>query len=157
MVVQLTREGFERLQKELAHLKGPRRREVIEALATARAHGDLRENAEYDAAKEAQAQLEKRIAALEMNLAEARVIDEERIEKDKAFLGATLTLRDAATNREFEYTLVSKEEADFSAGRISMESPVGRALLGKKAGEKVEIKIPAGTTTYQILKIERRG
>ncbi|HNV86214.1 MAG TPA: transcription elongation factor GreA [Candidatus Omnitrophota bacterium] len=155
MTVRLTREGFEKLKQELTFLKSTKRKEVIKALAEARAHGDLSENAEYDAAKEAQQQLEARIAELDSKLAEVEIIDGADIDKDTVYLGATVSLTDLNKNAEVRYMLVSKEEADFSAGKISIDSPVGRGLLGKKAGEVAEIVIPAGKLRYQVLKIER--
>lgn len=155
MTVRLTREGYEKLKQELQHLKTVKRPEVIKALAEARAHGDLRENAEYDSAKAAQHNLEKRIGELESQLVDVAIIDSDQIDKDKAYLGATVFLRDVAQGKELKYMLVSKEEADFKAGKISSDSPVGHQLLGKKVGDVVEVVIPAGRTTYKILKIER--
>ena len=155
MVVHLTQQGLEKLQAELKYLKTVKRREVIEAIATARAKGDLRENAEYDAAREAQGFLEKRIAELSDQLSHVDIIDESKIDQSKAFLGATVSLKDLNNNKDLTYVLVSKEEADFKAGRISTDSPVGKALLGKSAGETVEVKIPAGTLKYKIEKISR--
>lgn len=155
MTVRLTREGYEKLMAELQRLKRVRRPEVIKALAEARAHGDLRENAEYDAAKLAQHQLESRISELQSQLIDVQIIDDAPIEKDKAYLGATLHLKDLEKGGDLMYMLVSKEEADFKAGKISVESPVGRHLLGKKAGDVVEVVIPAGKMKYKILKIER--
>ena len=155
MVVHLTRQGLEKLQAELKYLKTVKRREVIEAIATARAKGDLRENAEYDAAREAQGFLEKRIAELSDQLSHVDIIDESKIDQSKAFLGAAVSLKDLNNNKDLTYVLVSKEEADFKAGRISTDSPVGKALLGKSAGETVEVKIPAGTLKYKIEKISR--
>jgi len=155
MTVRLTRAGFEKMKQELTFLKTTKRREVIKALSEARAHGDLSENAEYDAAKEAQQQLESRIAELDSKLAEVEIIDGADIDKDTVYLGATVHLMDLNKNTETRYMLVSKEEADFSAGRISIDSPVGRGLLGKKVGDAAEIIIPAGKLRYQVLKIER--
>lgn len=155
MVVRLTKQGLEKLQEELKYLKTVKRREVIEAIATARAKGDLRENAEYDAAREAQGFLEKRIAELSDQLSHVDIIDESKMDHSKAFLGATVSLKDLNNDKDLTYILVSKEEADFKAGRISVDSPVGRALLGKSVGETVEAKIPAGTLKYKIEKISR--
>ncbi len=155
MVVRLTKQGLEKLQEELKYLKTVKRREVIEAVATARAKGDLRENAEYDAAREAQGLLEKRIAELSDQLTHVDIIDESRMDQSKAFIGATVGLKDLNNNKDLTYMLVSKEEADLKAGRISTVSPVGRALLGKSVGETVEGKIPAGTLKYKIEKISR--
>lgn len=155
MTVRLTREGFEKLRSELGFLKGTKRKEVIKALAEARAHGDLSENAEYDAAKEAQQQLESRINELDAMLSDVEIIDGADIDKDTVFLGARVELLDVNRQKGFFYTLVSKEEADFAAGKISVDSPVGKGLLGKKAGDTAEINIPAGKLVYKILGIER--
>jgi len=155
MAINLTREGFEKLKKELEELKTVKRPEIIDALAKARAHGDLSENAEYDAAKEAQGLLESRIAELETKLSDVVIIDDADIDKDKVYLGASVELKDVDKNREVKYIIVSKEEADFKEGKISAESPVGRALLGKKVGEMAEVQLPAGKTRYTILKIKR--
>jgi len=155
MTVRLTREGFEKLRQEFADLKGPRRREVIRALSEARAHGDLSENAEYDAAKEAQQQLESRINELDALLADVEIIDGADIDKDTVYLGARVKLFDVNKQKEILYVLVSKEEANFSLGKISVDSPVGRGLLGKKAGDIAEISIPAGKLTFKVLEIER--
>lgn len=155
MAIRLTKEGYEKLREELKYLKSVKRQEVIKAISEARAHGDLRENAEYDSAKQAQHNLETRIAELEMQLADVAIIDEASMDKDKVYLGATVFLQDVERGREVKYMLVSKEEADFKAGKISSDSPVGRQLLGKAVGEIAEIVIPAGTTRYKVLKIER--
>ncbi len=152
---RLTREGFEKLKKELDYLKTVRRREIIEAIAVAREKGDLRENAEYDAAKNEQAHLEKRIFELDQKLNHVTIIDDQDIDHTKAFLGAKVTLNDLVNKREIRYMLVSKEEADLKAMKISVESPVGRAILGKEVGAEIQVVIPAGTLKYKILKIER--
>jgi transcription elongation factor GreA len=151
----LTREGFDKLAAELKHLKTKKRREVADALEKARAHGDLRENAEYDAAKHAKEQLEARIALLEHRLAHAKIVDTKDLPNDKAYLGATLELKNIDTGEVFRYTLVSQDEADFSQGRISVTSPIGKGLLGKGPKEKVEIHIPAGKVRFEILKLTR--
>jgi transcription elongation factor GreA len=153
--VYLTRQGYEKLREELESLKTVRRRELSKEIEKARAHGDLSENAEYDAAKEAQALNEKRIAELEEKLARARILDDENIPKDEVLIGATVKLKDLDSKDVLEYTLVSEVEADFSQGKISITSPVGKGLLGHKENETVEIKIPAGILRYKILKISR--
>jgi transcription elongation factor GreA len=153
--VYLTRQGYEKLREELESLKTVRRRELSKEIEKARAHGDLSENAEYDAAKEAQALNEKRIAELEEKLARARILDDENIPKDEVLIGATVKLKDLDSKDVLEYTLVSEVEADFSQGKISVTSPVGKGLLGHKENETVEIKIPAGILRYKILKISR--
>lgn len=151
----LTREGFEKLNKELTYLKTVRRREIVEAIAVAREKGDLRENAEYDAAKNEQAHLEKRIFELENKLNHVTIIDDQDIDHTKALLGATVHLLDVTNKREIKYMLVGKVEADLKTGKISVESPVGRAILGKEVGAEVQVTIPAGTLKYKIIKIER--
>lgn len=153
--VYLTRQGYEKLVEELGYLKTVRRREISKAIAEARALGDISENAEYDAAKDAQAFNEKRIAELEENLAGARIIDDENISNDEVLFGATVKLKDLDSEEEIEYTLVSELEADFAQGKISVSSPVGQSLLGRKENEIIEIKVPAGTLKYKILKISR--
>jgi len=153
--IPLTREGREKLCKELEVLKNEKRREVAKALAEARAKGDLSENAEYDAAKEAQAMLEKKISEIEDVLMRAQIIDDSDIAKDEALIGATVKVVDKETKEEFDYMLVSEEESDFSSNKISVSSPVGRALLGHKIGDIVEINVPVGVLKYEILKISR--
>ncbi len=153
--ISLTRAGRDKIVKELEELKGEKRREIAKQLAEARAHGDLSENAEYDAAKEAQAMNEKRIAELEETLMRARIIDEDSVPKDQALLGATVRVKDLRGGQEFDYILVSEEEADFENDKISITSPVGGALLGHKVGDVVEIAVPAGALEYEIVKISR--
>lgn len=153
--VYLTREGREKLIQELEYLKNTRRKEIAKQLASARAHGDLSENAEYDAAKEAQGFNEKRINDLEQKIAHARIIDEENMPKDEVLIGASVSLLDLDSGEQMQYTLVSEVEADFSRGKISVSSPVGEGLLGHKENETVEIKVPAGVLKYKILKISR--
>lgn len=153
--VYLTKEGLEKLQKELKHLKTVERKKISKAIGEARLQGDLSENAEYDAAKEAQAHSEARIAELESKLSRVRIIDDENIPKDKVFIGAKVILQDLDTDAEERYTLVSPEEANYDEGKISIQSPIGKALMGKKKGEKVTIDVPAGALNYKIIKIER--
>jgi transcription elongation factor GreA len=153
--IYLTRQGYEKLREQLEYLKTVRRREIIEELNEAIAHGDLSENAEYDAAKEAQAQNEMRIAELEKKLTGARIIDDENIPIDELRIGATVRLKDLGSGEELQYTLVAEVEADFSQGKISISSPVGKGLLGHKENDIVEIKVPAGILRYKILKISR--
>ena len=151
----LTPEGYEKLREELKYLKTVRRRELSSDIGKARAHGDLSENAEYDAAKEAQGMNEKRIAELEEKLANAQILDDENITKNEALIGATVKLKELDAGEELEYTLVSELEADYSQGNISVTSPGGKGLLGHKVKETVEIQAPAGILKYQILKISR--
>ncbi|HAA78403.1 TPA: transcription elongation factor GreA [Candidatus Latescibacteria bacterium] len=153
--VYLTKEGYEKLRSELEKLEKEERPVVIDAISRAREFGDLSENAEYAAAKERQMHLEKRIAEIHEKLTRSEIIDEAQIPKDKAYLGATVTLKDENKGCEVTYTLVSTDEADFSENKISTESPVGKAMLGKKVGDKVEATVPAGTLNYEILSIDR--
>ncbi len=151
----LTREGYEKLRKELENLKTVKRRELSKAIGAARAHGDISENAEYDAAKDAQGLNEKKIAELEHKLATAQMIDEDNMSKDEVLIGATVKLKDMKSDREITYTVVSEEEADFSEGKISISSPVGAGLMNHKNGDMVEITVPAGVLKYKILEISR--
>jgi len=151
----LTQAGYERLKDNLDHLIKVSRKEISQQIMEARLKGDLKENAEYDAAKEAQASLENKISELEYKLSKARIIERENIAKDKIYIGATATLLDLDSQNKEVYTLVSKEEADYSLGKISIESPIGKALLGKKIDEIVKIEIPAGELNYKVIKIER--
>ncbi len=151
----LSKEGYEKLDAELRDLKTRGRKEIAEEISEARAKGDLSENAEYDAAKEAQGHLEKRIAELENTLATASIIDERNIDDTKAYLLSTVTILNKNTDKEMKYTLVSKDEADFKAGKISVDSPIGQAILGKEVGDVVNVKVPAGKLTLEIKKIER--
>jgi transcription elongation factor GreA len=153
--IYLTRQGYEKLQEELEYLRTVRRRQISKDIEKARAYGDISENAEYDAAKEAQALNEKRIMELEEKLSRAQILDDENIPKDEALIGATVRLKDLNSGKEFQYTLVSELEADFSQGKISITSPVGKGLLGHKENETVEIEVPAGILRYKILKISR--
>lgn len=153
--VYLTKEGFEKLQKELERLKTVERVRISKAIGEARLLGDISENAEYDSAKDAQAHCEARIAELEEKLARVRIIENENIPKDKAFIGAIVTLIDMDSEVEERYTLVSHEEANYDQGKISIQSPIGKALLGKSLNEVVSINVPAGVLKYKIIKIER--
>jgi len=153
--IYLTRKGYQKLAEELEYLKTTKRREISRAIGKAREHGDISENADYDAAKDAQGMNEKRIAELEAKIAGARIIDDEGLSNDEVLIGATVLLKDLDTQEELEYTLVSEVEADYSQNKISITSPVGAGLLNRKENETVEIKIPAGTLRYKILKISR--
>lgn len=152
----LSKEGYEKLDKELRDLKTRGRREIAEEISEARAKGDLSENAEYDAAKEAQGHLESRIAELENTLATSSIIDERNIDDTKAYLLSTVTILNHNTGKEMEYTLVSKDEADFKEKKISVDSPIGQGILGKEVGDVVEVKVPAGKLKLEVKKIERR-
>ena len=151
----LTQKGYEKLKEELDFLKHDKRRQVAKQLEKARAMGDLSENAEYDAAKEAQAYLEKKIRELEDKLSRARIIEHENIPSDKVYVGAKVKLLDKDTDEVLEYLIVSPPEADYAQNKLSMESPIGKALMGHKVGDLIEIKVPAGLLTYQILEISR--
>ena len=151
----LSRDGYEKLRKELEQLKTVKRRELSKAIGAARAHGDISENAEYDAAKDAQGLNEKKIAELEQKLATAQMIDEDNMSKDEVLVGATVKLKDLKGGGEITYTIVSEEEADFSEGKISISSPVGSGLMNHKKGDTVEITVPAGVLRYEILDISR--
>ncbi len=151
----LSKEGYERLEAELRDLKTRGRKEIAEEISEARSKGDLSENAEYDAAKEAQGMLEKRIAELENALAYSSIIDEKNIDSSKAYLLSTVTIKNHKLDKEMSYILVNKEEADFKAGKISIDSPIGKALLGKEVGDIVEVVVPAGKMKLEIKKIER--
>jgi transcription elongation factor GreA len=153
--VYLTKAGFVKLQTQLESLKTTERQKIAKAIGEARAQGDISENAEYDAAKEAQAHNEARISELESKLTNVRLIENENIPSDKVFIGAVVSLRDLENDEDLEYMLVSPEEASYEENKISVFSPIGKALLGHKAGETLEIKVPAGTLKYKIKKIKR--
>jgi len=151
----LSQEGYEKLDNELRDLKTRGRKEIAEEIAEARSKGDLSENAEYDAAKEAQGKLETRIAELENTLATSSIIDEKNIDDSKAYLLSTITILNHNTDKEMKYMLCSKDEADFKAGKISVDSPIGQAILGKEVGDVVDVEVPAGTLKLEIKNIER--
>lgn len=151
----LTPEGYEKLRKELEYLKTVKRKALSKAIGEARAHGDISENAEYDAAKEAQGLNEKKVSELSHLLASASILDDENMSKDEVLIGATVKLKDMKSGEELEYRLVAEEEADYSQGQISVTSPVGSGLLSHKVGEIAEIKVPAGVLKYKVLKISR--
>ncbi|MBM3423161.1 MAG: transcription elongation factor GreA [Chlorobi bacterium] len=152
--IYLTRDGYNRLKDELYVLVHQTRKEVLEKIAEARSHGDLSENAEYDAAREEQSQTEARIADLENKLSTATILDPKQIKTDKVYILTSVRLRNLQEEDEvIEYTLVSSEEADSDLGKISVRSPVGRSLIGKTVGEKVQITVPKGQLHYEILDI----
>ncbi len=153
--IYLTRSGHKKLMEELEHLKTVKRRQLSKAIGEARSHGDISENAEYDAAKDAQGLNEKRISELENKLASARILDDTNISSDEVLIGATVKLKDLDSDEELEYTLVSEMEADYESGKISVTSPIGIGLLNHKLDEEIDIKIPAGILRYKILKISR--
>ncbi len=153
--VYLTEEGLEKLKQELHYLRTTERARITQAIAEARAHGDLSENAEYDAAKEAQAHLEARIARLEETIRNARLVDESKIDTSRAFILSRVRVKNLKTGKEATYMLVAPQEANFAQQKISVESPIGKALLGKSVGDVVEVQVPAGTLTLEILEIQR--
>lgn len=151
----MTRAGYEKLRKELEYLVKVRRKEIARQLEHARSFGDLSENAEYETAKQEQALNEARIVELTAQLANATIVDDMDIPSDKVYIGATVLLLDLDSNEQLTYTLVSETEADFLENKISVTSPVGKALLGKSENEEVQITVPAGILNYRILKITR--
>jgi transcription elongation factor GreA len=152
-VSYLTKAGFEKMKAELDDLRSNGRSEAARAIAEARAQGDLSENAEYDAAKDAQAMLEFRISQLENQIANSRILDESQIDTSKVAILANVTFKNLKTNKEITYKLVSESEADMKAGKISINSPIGAGLLGKAIGEKAEIQTPGGLMEFEILNI----
>ena len=153
--VYLTRAGQERLIEELEHLKQVKRKEISAAIEHARSLGDLKENAEYHAAKDAMAKSETRVLELEDKLSRVEIIDGNNSDSDKAYIGAKLKLLDLDSDDQIEYTLVGQEEANAIEGLISVTSPVGKALLGHKEGDVIKVDVPAGTIEYKIIKILR--
>ena len=152
--IYLTRAGYQKLQKELENLKKDRLK-ISKAIGEARLQGDISENAEYDAAKEAQAHNAARMAEVEGKLSNVRIIEDENIPSDKIFIGAIVSLKDLDTGEELKYMMVSPEESSYEEGKLSIVSPIGKALLGHAVGEALDIKVPAGTLRYKILKIKR--
>ncbi len=152
-VSYFTKEGLEKLKQELNDLKGRGRSEMAKAIQEARDKGDLSENAEYDAAKDAQGLLELKISKLEQILGNARVLDESQIDLSKVQPLTTVKIKNLANGAVMAYTLVSEKEADLKSGRISVSSPIGSGLLGKKVGEIAEITIPSGIVKFEIVEI----
>ncbi|RZJ35750.1 MAG: transcription elongation factor GreA [Flavobacterium sp.] len=150
-----TAEGLKKLREELEHLKNIERPKASQAIAEARDKGDLSENAEYDAAKEAQGLLEMRIAKLEEVHANARLIDESQLDVSKALVLSNVKIKNQANGMEMKYTLVAESEADLKSGKISVTSPIGRGLLGKSVGEIAEITVPNGVLKFEVLEISR--
>lgn len=152
--IPLTQESYEALQEELKRLIREERPKVIQDIAEARSHGDLSENAEYDAAKNRQGFIEGRILELQGKLARAHVVDLTGLTPDKVVFGATITLYDTATEEEITYKIVGEDEADIKLGKISCTSPVGKSLIGHKLDDSVRIAVPAGTKEYEIVDIK---
>ena len=151
--VLLTPEGYEKLKQEIEHLRGDKRREVADRIRVAREFGDIAENAEYDDAKNEQAMLEHKIAQLEERLLSAREITKKEISKDAVSVGAHVRLRDMQANKTFEYHIVGSAEANPAENKLSNESPVGKAIMGRKKGETVEVTAPRGSLKYKIVAI----
>lgn len=150
-----TAEGLKKLKEELNHLKDVERPKASQAIADARDKGDLSENAEYDAAKEAQGMLEMKIAKLEETLANARLIDESQLDTSKVLVLSTVKIKNQTNGMEMSYTLVAESEADLASGKISVNSPIGKGLLGKSVGDIAEIQVPNGTMKFEIIEITR--
>lgn len=154
-ITYLTEEGLQKLRDELEHLRHHERPAISNQIAEARDKGDLSENAEYDAAKEAQGLLEMKIAKMEELLANARVIDESKLDNSKVLILSKVKIKNVANNATMSYTLVAENEADLKAGKISVSSPIAKALLGNKVGDVVEATVPNGKVKLEILDISR--
>ncbi len=152
--VPMTAEGYASLEREVKRLKSVERPRIIQAIAEAREHGDLSENAEYHAAKEQQSLNEARVADLEDKLSRAQIIDVSKLSGDSVKFGATVTIVDEETDEELRYQIVGDDEADVKRGRLAISSPIARALIGKSAGDSVEVVTPKGSKDYEILKVE---
>ena len=150
-----TEEGLKKLRQELNQLKDVERPKASQAIAEARDKGDLSENAEYDAAKEAQGMLEMQIAKLENTLANARIINESELDTSKVLVPSTVEVKNTTNGATMKYTLVAQSEADLKSGKISVDSPIGKGLLGKEVGETATISVPNGTIEFEVLSISR--
>ena len=150
-----TKEGLKKLKDELSQLKDIERPKASNAIAEARDKGDLSENAEYDAAKEAQGMLEMKISKLEAILSNARLIDESQLDLSKVLVLSKVTIKNLNNQMQLKYTLVAESEADLKSGKISVSSPIGKGLLGKKVGDLAEVVVPNGTIKFEIISIER--
>ena len=153
MKIPITKKGYETLQAELERLKKVERPKNIKEIEEARGHGDLSENAEYHAAKERQSHIQGRIRDLEHKLAEAQIIDTSKLSTEKVVFGATVTVKDVQNGKEQRYMLVGQDEGDLKNGKISVQSPVGRALIGRRVGDQLEVKTPAKVMEYEVLDI----
>ena len=154
-IVYMTEEGLKKLQDEINHLKNVERPSISKQIAEARDKGDLSENAEYEAAKDAQGMLELKISKLEETLGNARIVDESKIDFSKVSVLSKVKIRNLANKQELFYTLVAENEADLKNGKISVTSPIGKGLLGKKAGDVSEINVPSGKLKFEIISITR--
>lgn len=152
-MIPMTAFGKKKLEEELKFLKYTERPRVIQLIAEARAHGDLSENAEYDAAKEKQSFVEGRLKEIEDKLARAQVVDPREVRTDKIVFGATVKLKDCETEEEKTYSIVGVDEADVKLGKVSIESPIARHLLGKEAGDVVTVRVPKGDIEYEVLSV----
>jgi transcription elongation factor GreA len=152
-IIYLTAEGMQKLKDELQHMRSVERPAISAAIAEARDKGDLSENAEYDAAREAQGLLEMRIAQLEQTLTNARIIDESKIDKSKVQILSKVTLLNHNNNKQVTYTIVSENEANLREGKLAIGTPIAKAILGKKKGEVVEVTVPVGVMKFEILDI----
>lgn len=148
-----SKEGLAKLKEELEHMKSVQRPSISQQIAEARDKGDLSENAEYDAAKEAQGLLEMKISKLEDTIANARILDSSLMDTSKVMVLSTVKIKNLANKAEMKYTLVSESESDLKSGKISVNSPIGKGLVGKKVGEKAEIQVPAGKITFEVMEI----
>ena len=154
-VSYVTKEGLKKLQEELEYLQNVERPSISKAIGEAIEKGDITENAEYDAAKDAQGLLEAKIAQLQETLTQCRVIDESQIDTSKVQILNKVTIRNLQNNTTMTYTLVSETEADFKAGKLSVNTPIAKALIGKKVGDRVEVEVPAGRMEFEIMDITR--
>ncbi len=152
-ITYMSEEGLQKLKEELVYMESVQRPEISRQIAEARDKGDLSENAEYDAAKEAQGMLEAKISQLKGLVASARLIDESTIGTDKVQIMNKVTIRNVKTKKDMTYTLVSESEADLRSGKIAVNSPIAQGLLGKKVGDVADIKVPSGTMTFEVLDI----
>ena len=150
----VSRATKDKLEEELKQLKITKRPMIAKALEEARAHGDLKENAEYDAAKQEQGLLEARIREIGDKLSRARLLEDENITGEHVYIGCVVTVKDLKTKEEENYRIVGEEEANFAQNKISLRTPIAMGMIGKKVGDKVDIKVPAGLLQYQILKIQ---
>ncbi|MBT3173556.1 MAG: transcription elongation factor GreA [Lentimicrobiaceae bacterium] len=150
-----TIEGLKKLRKEIEYLTSVERPKISQQISEARDKGDLSENAEYDAAKDAQGLLELKISKLQERLRTGRLLDESKLDDDKAYILSTVTIKNTKNNTTMKYTLVPEEESNLKEGKISVESPIAKGLLGKQVGDTAEITVPAGTMTFEIIDISR--
>ena len=151
----ITKNGLEKLKKELENLKNIERPKVVQAISEARSHGDLKENAEYHAAKEQQAKIEGRVLSINDTIARANVIDVTKLDNDgKVIFGSTITVEDLETKKKIKYKLVGKDEADINLNLIYFKSPIGKALIGKNCNDMVNVETPSGERNFEILKVD---